>query len=43
MRQSRPHVRAERPLDGAWLSFDLPVMLKQIKAEARGVRVAATP
>ena len=29
----RPHVTAERPLDGAWLSFDLPVMLKRIKAE----------
>ena len=29
----RPHVTAERPLDGAWLSFDLPLMLKRIKAE----------
>lgn len=29
----RPHVTAERPLDAAWLSFDLPVMLKRIKAE----------
>ena len=29
----RAHVTAERPLDGAWLSFDLPVMPKRIKAE----------
>lgn len=29
----RPHVTAERPLDGAWLSFDLPLMRKRIKAE----------
>ena len=29
----RPHVTAERPLDGAWLSFDLPMTLRQIKAE----------
>lgn len=29
----RTHARPERPLDGAWLSFDLPVMLKRIKAE----------
>lgn len=41
----RPHVTAERPLDGAWLSFDLPVVLKQIKAEERwrsGIRNAMT-
>lgn len=30
---ARPHVTKERSLDAAWLSFDLPVMLKQIKAE----------
>jgi len=29
----RPHVTAERSLDGAWRSFDLPLMLKRIKAE----------
>jgi len=29
----RPHVTAERPLVGAWRSFDLPLMLKRIKAE----------
>ena len=29
----RPHVTTERALEGAWMSFDLPVMLKQIKAE----------
>jgi quercetin dioxygenase-like cupin family protein len=29
----RPHVTKERPLAAAWLSFDLPVTLKQIKAE----------
>ena len=29
----RTHARPERPLDGAWLSFDLPMMLKRIKAE----------
>ena len=29
----RPHVTTERSLDGAWQSFDLPVMLKRIKAE----------
>jgi quercetin dioxygenase-like cupin family protein len=29
----RPHVTAERQLDGAWLSFDLPMVLQQIKAE----------
>jgi len=29
----RPHVTAERPLDGAWLPFTLPLMLKSIKAD----------
>jgi quercetin dioxygenase-like cupin family protein len=29
----RPHVTAERSLDAAWLSFDLPVLLRRIKAE----------
>jgi quercetin dioxygenase-like cupin family protein len=29
----RPHVTTDRPLEGAWLSFDLPVVLKRIKAE----------
>jgi len=29
----RLHVTAERPLDGAWRSFDLHLMLKQVKAE----------
>ena len=29
----RPHVPAERSLDAAWLSFDLPELLQRIKAE----------
>jgi quercetin dioxygenase-like cupin family protein len=31
---ARPHVTAERPLDGAVLSFDLPLLLKRLKGEA---------
>ena len=30
---ARPHVTAERALDGACLSFDLPLTLKRIKME----------
>lgn len=29
----RPHVTAERPVAGAQLSFDLPLMLKRLKEE----------
>ncbi|MEO8602229.1 MAG: hypothetical protein ABI629_06610 [bacterium] len=33
MTRSRPHVTAERALDAALLTFDLPSLLTQIKAE----------
>lgn len=33
MSAERPHVTTERPLEGAWMSFNLPAMLTRIKAE----------
>jgi quercetin dioxygenase-like cupin family protein len=44
-RSTRPHVTAERPLDGTVLTFDIPGLLKRLQTEApwrRGRRNAMT-